>query len=208
MKTERVYASLFLLMFFGKMLHLPVSGVIIVLTGYAMALSYFLGGFYFFCDEEIRRQNLALSIIGGICLSVAPMGIMYRLDYWPDSDFMLTVSIILSFCVLVFTWALKRSAKEELAVYYKNMLSRSLTLFVVTTLLYVIPISTIVHMQYWDNKEFADIAGRLAANPYNETYKKEYDQYVSTHTPSGKLIKIKAPAAPVDKTQQPQKKHK
>jgi hypothetical protein len=181
-------------MFFGKMLHLPISGFIIILTGFAMFFSYLLGGFYFFCDETIKRQNLALSIIAGICLSVSPMAIIYRLDYWPDSDFMLIASMILSFCVLAFTWFFKRLAREELAEYYKNMLSRSVTLFCVSVILYVIPITTLVRMQYWDNKEFAEIAGRLAANPYNEEYKKQYNQYISTHTPSGQLIKIKEPA--------------
>jgi hypothetical protein len=200
MKTERVYACLFVLMFLGKMLHLPVSGLIIILTGCVTALSYFFAGFYFFCDEQLKRQNIVLSVIAGICLSVVPLAITYRLEleFWPYSDFLLLVSAILSLFILVLTWFLKKSAKEELNQYYKNMFSRSLALFIVSVALYIIPVTFIIKTQYWDNDELAQIAVRFAAHPDNDTCRKEYEHYLKTHTPSGKLIKIVESARPAD----------
>jgi hypothetical protein len=124
---------------------------------------------------------------------------MFRLEYWPYSGFLLLVSTILSLCVLAITWFLKRNAREDLAQYYKNMVLRSLTLFIVSAMLYVIPIAVIVKAQYWDNDELAQIAVRFATHPDDEDCRKQYEHYLKTHTPSGKLIQRIDTAKPVDK---------
>jgi len=195
MKTERVFVCLFLLGFFGKMLHLPIAPYIVALTGYAMAFSYFLFGFYFFCDEKIKKQNLALSIIAGVCLSIGPLAFAGKLLYWPESYYELLLSIVLSLIILAFVLFLRKRAVEELKEYYKNMFLRTIAILVVSLILFIMPISTLVHIQYWDNKEFADIATSFYSNPGNAEYKKQYNLYTSTHTPSGKLIKIVPPKA-------------
>lgn len=163
------------------------AGLFMLLVTCLTSILYFLGSFYFFSDEGIKRQNLVFSIASGILLAFAPQAILQKVQYWQDAQLFLLISI--GVCLLVFIIAfLLRNKKDDLKGYYRNMLYRSGTLLGLSLVLYIIPISTLVHWQYWDNKEFADIATNFYSHPENKTYEKQYNDYRATHTPSGKPL--------------------
>lgn len=171
-----------------KFMHMAEAGLFMLLVTCLTSILYFLGGFYFFSDESIKRQNLVFSIVSGILLAFAPQAILQKVQYWQDAQPFLLVSV--GVCLLVFIIAfLLRNKKDELKGYYRNMLYRSGTLLGLSLLLYIIPISTLVHWQYWDNKEFADIATSFYLHPDNKTYEKQYNDYRATHTPTGKPLR-------------------
>jgi len=188
MKTERVLVCLFVIAYVMKFLHMGEAGIFMVLITGVLSVMYLLGSFYFFSDESIKRQNLSCSIISGILLAVVPQTILQKVQYLPDAQWYLTVGIVLSMIVFVIAYLL-RNKKEELKQYYRNMLYRSGTLLGLCLLLLIIPTGTLVHWQYWDNKEFADIATNYYEHPENKTYKKQYKDYQDTHSPTGRLLK-------------------
>jgi len=189
MKTERVFTCLFVIAYVMKFLHLAEAGLFMLLVTTILSALYLLGGFYFFSDESIKKQNLPFSIVAGICLAFAPQAILQKVQYWPDAQLYLAISIVVCLAIFVVAYILKRKTKEELKTYYRNMLYRSGVLLGLSTILCIIPISALVHWQYWDNKEFADIATNFYSHPENVAFKKQYNDYRATHTPTGKPLK-------------------
>lgn len=187
MKTERVLVCLFIIAYAMKFMHMAEAGLFMLLVTCLTSILYLLGGFYFFSDESIKKQNLVFSIVSGILLAFAPQAILQKVQYWQDAQLFLLISIGVCLSVFIIAFFL-RNKKDELKGYYKNMLYRSGTLLGLSLLLYIIPISTLVHWQYWDNQEFADIATNFYNHPDNKGYEKQYNNYRATHTPAGKLL--------------------
>lgn len=188
MKTERVFVCLFVIAYAMKFLHMGEAGLLMLLVTGVLSLLYLLGGFYFFSDESIKRQNLVFSIIAGILLALVPQAILQKVQYWADAQLYLLVGIGASLLIFIIAFVL-RNRKQELLQYYRNMLYRSGTLLGLCILLFIIPTGTLVHWQYWDNKEFADIATNFYLHPDNKTYEKQYNEYRATHSPTGRLLK-------------------
>ena len=139
MKTEKIFSVIILLSSILLYFHLLGAATLFVLSLLALSLIYFVGGFYFFCDKVIKRQNIALSIISGITLSIIPIGIMFKGMRWEGGQMQLEIGVISGIAVVVATYFIKLKAKEELATYYKNMFLRSVILTVLSIIFYLIP---------------------------------------------------------------------
>lgn len=141
MKTEKVIATVFLIAILFKLLHWPGGGPLTALSLYALSIMYFPAAFYFFSDKNLKTQNLALSIIGGLFLCITPIGIMFKMLNWPGAYVMIKDAVFTAPLVLIVTYLIKRKAPEYLNVYYKHMIIRSLVLTVLAFLFYLIPSS-------------------------------------------------------------------
>lgn len=179
MKTEKIFASIFLAGVLFKFMHWPGGGVLIVLTLSFLAILYMLGAFYFFSDKTIKQQNLPLSIVSGIFLSFSVLGVMFKLQYWPGSQAILFLASISALVLLIVTFRLKSKAPEELMGYYKNMMQRTTVLTILAVMLSFTPVATLLKIQYWNNPEIARLKTLYYSNPGNEEYKKQHDEYMS-----------------------------
>jgi hypothetical protein len=65
MKTEKALSIIFLIGIVLKFFHISGGGVLSIISLLPISICYLLFGFYFFCDKEIKRQNVILSIISG-----------------------------------------------------------------------------------------------------------------------------------------------
>ncbi len=178
MKTEKVVACIFLGGLVFKLMHWPGGGPLIVLSLTVLFIFYFAFAFYFFCDKQIKRQNLALSIISGIFLSTVPIGLMFKFQYWPGAQVMLLPGLFTTPIFLIIILFLQKKSAEDLIVYYKNMFARTLVLSILSIVMYFTPISTLVKIQYSDNPEFVKIATNHYENPYDKDYTRQYNEYL------------------------------
>src|ERR1700751_1113349 len=94
MKTEKTIGIIFLAGLILKVLHLPLGSVTVVLALGALGVLYFPAAFYFFCDKTIEKQNLGLSIVAGLLLAMVPVGILFKLQYWPGAQVYLLAGAI------------------------------------------------------------------------------------------------------------------
>ncbi len=182
MRTEKVFASIFLVGLIFKLLHWPGAGVLIVISLSTLAFFYFPLAFYFFCDKQIKRQNLALSIISGFFLSIIPIGVMFKLQYWPGAQVQLLAGLFTAPIIFVVVYFLQKKSSEDLVLYYKNMFNRTLLLSILTMALYFTPTSTLIKIQHWDDAELARLKTQHFANPDNEEYAREYNKYIKRDT--------------------------
>jgi len=171
--------------------HVGFGSILLVVSATALSLLYLVLGFYLFCDGNIKRQNLALSIIAGIFLCLAPQAAVFKILYWSDANIQLIVSLVATLIILISVLVLKRKAPEELRNYYHDMQARTIFLFLLCFILLITPTRTLIHIEYWDNPEFADIATNYYEHPNDTVYKKQYNDYRATHTPGGKPAKLK-----------------
>lgn len=178
MRTEKGLAIAFLVGLLFKYLHWPGGGLILVISLSTIAMLYCPGAFYFFSDKAIKKQNLALSIISGFFLATIPIGVLFKLQYWPGAQVNLLVGTVAAPIILGVTLFLKSKAADDLKTYYKNMTIRTVILTTLTVLLYMTPTSTLLKMQYWDDPELARLKTLHYTHPENEEYRRQHDEYV------------------------------
>lgn len=174
MKTEKILFILFLIGIAFRLMHWPGGAVMHLFSLAGLALIYFPGSFYFYSDKSIKNQNIPLSIITGFFLSIIPVGVLFKVLYWPGAQINLlvgTVSAIIIYGIVIF---LQSKAEEDLKTYYKNMKVRTTVLMVAGLLFYLTPTATLLKIEYWDDPEFARITTLHYANPENEEYHEEY----------------------------------
>jgi hypothetical protein len=177
-RTEKTLTILFLIGLIFKLLHWPGAGIILVISLSTIAMLYFPAAFYFFCDKVIKRQNLALSIISGLFLSLIPLGILFKIMYWPGGQMYLLIGSVTAPIILTVIYFMKSKTTDELATYYKNMFVRTVVLMVLTITFYLIPSATLLKIQYWDDQELARLKTLHYTHPDNEEYKKQHDEYL------------------------------
>ncbi|MBL0262286.1 MAG: hypothetical protein IPQ05_00135 [Leptospiraceae bacterium] len=179
MRTEKTLTIIFIVGLLLKLLHWPGAGPLLVISLSTIAMLYFPAAFYFFYDKVIKQQNLALSIVSGLFLSLIPLGILFKIMYWPGGQIYLLVGTVTAPIILAIIYFLKSKTGENLKTYYRNMFLRTSILTALTIIFYLTPTSTILKVQYWDDPELARLKTLHYTNPDNEEYKKQHDEYLS-----------------------------
>jgi hypothetical protein len=177
MRTEKITSLIFIIGLLFKFFNIPGSSLVLILSLSVMAIIYFPVGFFFFSDKTIKNQNLPLSIVSGFFLSIIPIGMLFKLQYWPGGQINLLIGSISASVILIVTLFLNSKAKENLKTYYKNMILRTAILIILSASLYFIPSTTLIKLQYRNEPEFAKIKTLYYANPNNEEYRKQHDNY-------------------------------
>ena len=182
MKTEKTLFAFFIIGVIIKFTTIPGSAITLVISLGTLSLLYLPGAFYFFSDKNIKTQNLPLSIIGGLFLSLTPMGILFKLLYWPAS-FMILTTAIASACILLLVAIILKlnTDASSLQTYYKNIILRTSILTTLSIALYFTPSTTIMGLQYASNPELARLKIQAFKNRDNEAYQKELYDYQQKH---------------------------
>lgn len=179
MKTEKIISAVILLGLLLKVFHVPISSLVLVISLMTMSMIYFGGAFYFFCDKNLKNSNIALSIIVGIFLSTAQVGILYKLLFWPGGQIMLLIGLFSTIVLLIITIFLKIKSSENLKTYYKNMLIRISVWAILSLIIYFIPTSTLVNYQYKNEPEKARLLNLTISDPTNLEYQEQYIKYMA-----------------------------
>lgn len=162
-----------------KIFHVPFASILLVLTLSGLAILYFGFGFYLFSLNNLKEQNLPLSIAGGVFLSMGIIGILFKLMYWPGADMMLVIPLplILMFFLLPFFFF----KNSDIRRYYHRMQIRTGVVGLLCLVLYFTPNSTLLALQHWDNPELARLKAKAYDNPDNQQYKLELQEYLQSH---------------------------
>lgn len=124
MKTEKSLFIAFIIGYLLKIINVPGHSLILLLSLFGLGFIYFFGAFYFFCDKEIKKQNIAFSIVTGILVSIIPVGLFLKIQFWPGGNFFLILGSIFSLILLGISLFMNNKSKEDLKKYYRNMIIR------------------------------------------------------------------------------------
>jgi hypothetical protein len=178
MRTEKIVAAFILLGFIFRFFHIPGSAIILTVSLMTISMIYFGGAFYFFCDQRLKNQNIALSIVSGFFLSLVQIGILYKVLFWPGGQIFLFLSIISTPVLLALTFFLKTKAAGNLNKYYKNMLLRIGVWALLTVFFYFIPAESLIKYEYKNDPERARLMILTLKEPSNLNYQKQYYEYM------------------------------
>lgn len=183
--TERILLAVFISSFLMS-LHLVVgTDILLVLSGTALSLFYFLLSLALFTKVPIRqifkngsleafsKSYVLMSILLGLGLSEACLGILFRALYLPGGDFLLLIaSVVLS---IAFVYGLMHYQKHK-KLHYKHFMQRAFGFLLVSICLYLIPNRAIVHYKYSEYPEYLKAREAAMAQPENEALWEKLDK--------------------------------
>ena len=190
MRSEKILSAVFLLGLVLKLLNIPAAGMLLMLSLMGIGILYFPAAYYFFSDKVIKRQNIPLTIVSGLFFSLIPIGILFKLLYWPGGGKMyLIIGSVTAPIIFIISYISRTKAVEDLKIYYKNMLFRTGVLTILAALFLLTPTGKILKIQYRNDPELARLKTQYFDNPDNKEYKKQYDAYMLKHYPSDTYTK-------------------
>ena len=177
MKTERVFAILFLFTLFLKLQNIPFASVLYVMTLSTLSVLYFMAGSYFFSDVQFKRQKLPLSIVSGISLAIALIGLEFKMQFWPGTTVLLLIGCIAAPAIAIISYYLRSKDSGDLVKYYSNMVLRSSIIGSLCWLFMFTPDGAIIRYKYQDDPEYARLYTLHVENPGNNDYFKQLREY-------------------------------
>jgi hypothetical protein len=151
-----------------KVLDLPLASVLLILAMSTLSTIYLLLGWFLFPTPTSKDQIPALSVLSGVVLSIAAIGILFKIQVWPFSGFYLFISMF-SLATLGLVFFLKRPSRPDLGPYITNMLRRLVPALVVVVLLYAVPERLLLDHYYRDQPGKAELIQRLHSAPDRAT---------------------------------------
>jgi hypothetical protein len=158
-------------------MHWPGAGVLMVLSLTFLALCYFPFGFYFFSDKNFKNQKIGISILFGWLLSIAIIGIEFKLMFWPGSQVMLLVGCMSAAVLLLAGFSLLKKSDEDLKNYHKNLFTRTVVIFVLAMICLLLPNSVLINHYYANEPELRELYLKQQENPQDENIQKEIQEY-------------------------------
>lgn len=184
MRTERFFIMLFVVALVMKLLHIDGADIVMICTLGGLSFIYLFFGFYFFADGHIKQQNIIISILAGILLAPAPLGIMFRLEYFSGSKIQVLFGAMFSLIVLLVVFIMMATSQtDELKRYYRRMIGRSGILFCFSLLLYFTPRAKLIEIQYWDDPTMVKLKSDYLRDTANHDNKKRLQDYIKKKTP-------------------------
>ena len=177
MRIEKIFAGIVLISLILKFLIWPFGSEILILIMPIISLFYITGFIFIFNEKETSKQKILLSIIAGLFWSIIPIGILFKILFWPYGQEMLKISSISAVIIFFIIYYLKSYHKEEYSKHYSSMFKRALILAVISVCFYILPNRTIINIEYRDDKELARLKLLHYSNPNNKQYKQQHDNY-------------------------------
>lgn len=190
MKTERILWILIIGAVILKfMFNMPGSSVLLILSSGALSVMYFPFGFYFFSDKDLKRQLLPLSIVGGLVLGVAVVGVLFKLMFWPGATVLLFVSFaLIPFLVALCIWFNTTNKREDLKLYYKQFLVRAVFWFVLSSFMFALPAAQLLRWQFSDDARYLYLRLMELEHPDEPMRSQNVERYWQDSVITGKYL--------------------
>lgn len=157
--------------------NVPGNVVLLILSLTTLSGLYFPFGFYFCSGKTIKEQNILLSLLGGMVLSIVPVGIVFKLFMWPGYQAQLTMVLVLIPALLLIVYFISRRPNPNLKTYYKNFLSRTVFWLVMGLLFYVVPATTLIRLEFSRQPELMQLKLKTLEHPGDPAYERDIENY-------------------------------
>lgn len=149
---ERILWGIVCLAVLLKALHLPLGSFFLIIGMSSVSIFYFWLTALVLPKPTMKDQNIALSIVTGIALSFLAVGILFKLQFWPQTAFLFTMGLAIGGIALA--WALVGLRdRTDLSIYRSRLLKRLIPFLGIGLFFFLLPTRTLVDLQYWDPQE-------------------------------------------------------
>ncbi len=160
---------------FFKIMHWPSGDLWVLLSLLALSGCYFTGPLLLY-DITRERQDIGLSAFAGMCFSLVPIGVLFKILSWPGGGNILLIGTLGTLAVLVLALYNYLRGKAVWKIYYRNILIRAVLLSLVGGIFYFISDESIIRGKNRDPK-MADIQVLRWKNPQDSQYIKMEQNY-------------------------------
>jgi len=166
---ERVLWGVVCLAILLKILHLPLGSFFLIIGMSSLSIFYFWLTALLLPKPTVKDQNIALSIVTGIALSTLAVGVLFKLQFWPNYGFFLTVGSAIGAVALAWAlWVLRD--RPDLIVYRARLLNRLIPFITIAIFFFLLPTRSLIDLQYRDPKE-----AQLRHDCYTHAYPASFD---------------------------------
>ncbi|HRF79844.1 MAG TPA: hypothetical protein PL070_07130 [Flavobacteriales bacterium] len=142
-----------------RLLNLPMSGVLLILSMTLLGMFYLFLSVLAFPQPTRKDQVVIVSLLVGLVLGVALNGILFKIQLWPFSHFFLMVGGFW-LAVLTLVVAYVRRKKPELDAYTRGLLKRMVPIMSASILFWLLPDTALVNLYYRDDPQLASLMER------------------------------------------------
>jgi len=186
--TEIILVGWFLVATCMRLFDIAGGGIFTVLSLLALSIFYLAFGFTIFStikskkekNEEISEAQNPLFVIAGIVMgcvaSIACLGTLFKIMFWPGSGVLLAMGTI-SFTFFLIGFIVVKVITKNSAPFYNTIILRTGIFFLVISSLYSIPTDTLVDVLYRKRPQYAEMMKESIANPTDEAIRLKMDIY-------------------------------
>ncbi len=180
---ELILVGIFVLGLLLNIFNIKIGTITLILAGSTLAMAYFYVSVVMFNKIPLRQafkkdayKGISIfRIIGsvgtGMALSVLVVGMVFKIMYWPNGDYMLLLGIV--FCLIsIVVSIIKYTSKRD--IFYKRLLFRLSGWVVVGIILYVLPPYTLLNMKYKDHPAYREALINSIEHPEDEAIHQKY----------------------------------
>lgn len=193
-KTELILILLALIALIMKLMYLPGSLILIVLSLSSLSLFYFYLGFAFFNGIRFRKilkresykgistQRIIIGIGTGFVLNIAAIGVLFKIQSYSGASMILLISLFGLGILMIFSVIKMRENTDN---YYANIFKRVASFGAICVFFIAMPSKTWLDLNYPNNPEYVQAILEVEANPNDqelqdkvkEENEKMYDEY-------------------------------
>ena len=176
-KAEIIFATLSIIALVLKLLLVPGSGILSVLSISILSVIYMYLSFALF--NGIRGKNIfkkdsyaaisRMRIIGaigaGLALSITTIGLLFKIQSWPGASFNLGIGLLSLFIVAVIGIIRYRQYKSE---YYTKIFKRVAVVGGLGLIFFFIPNTTWIEIKFRNHPAYVDALKKAMADPHNQ----------------------------------------
>lgn len=159
-KLERILIIVAVLSIAAKLVHMPMSAFLLVISLSALSIIYLLFSWLVLPAPGRRDHSWPITLISGLVLSISTIGILFKLQFWPLSYFYLMLSIPGLLMMTVVGFALRKSNAIP-PLFAKGLLLRSLPVLVICIALMLLPGGTLTRLYYRNDPLRRDLLLRM-----------------------------------------------
>lgn len=181
--TERILIALFVLACVLRIFHLPGGGLLTVLSLFVLSVFYIVGGYWLLAygtkKESTYENNTALSILAGIALCFAIIGVLFRLMIWPGDFVELIAGCVFTGAVLI-AGAILFKGKPN---YYRQLFIRVGAVFFISLILLFVSGMDVYRFVHRDDPALIEKFGKVKENPDDSAAAEDYYNYLDKKNP-------------------------
>ncbi len=183
-KFEKTLVVLILVSLIMKFSFIMGGDILAILSISLLILVYYPLGFAFFNQVRLRdifkkdsyKGVSGLRVFGaivvGMGLSATCLGILFKLENWPGSNFNLMVGLVTTLIVSIIALIKFFKSKDN---YYRQILKRTAIIGGLGLLLTALPDLTLQKIQYRNHPEYIKAYEEYLSNPENKELKQKIE---------------------------------
>lgn len=173
-KIEKILAVIFVISLIMKYFHIPGYGSLLILSTSILAMVYYPFGFASLNDIKLKeilkkesyKDMKTWRILGSICLgmmlALLVIGILFKLQNFPGSKYIIGPALLYSIVALIIMIVLIQKDKDS---YLKKNIVRTLVIGAIASILYFTSALSLKKIFYHDNPEYVKAYEKYINNP-------------------------------------------